>query len=185
MGPSQSLQPHDGPTLRVSVFVKKSHFKLPKYWTRPIVLIGPGAGIAPFIGFLQERRFHKNRGIHLGRCALFFGCRTKELDFIYEDELNGFLSDSTLDHLFVAFSRQDPKKYVQDLMKESSHLLYDLVINHHASIYVCGDAAKMSKDVYQTWVEIIADQGGLSTEGSADMLSLFAKDGRYLQDVWT
>merc|ERR1712048_463932 len=86
-----------------------SNFHLPRDAKTPIIMIGPGTGIAPFMGFLQERRVLQGRGLDLGEAVLFFGCRSASHDFIYEEELKSFANDGVLSRLLVAFSRDDPE----------------------------------------------------------------------------
>ena len=105
------------------MWVRRSNFKLPFRTNFPVIMIGPGTGIAPYRGFLQERAWSKNKGKALGKNVLFTGFRTSSADYIYEEELQTYKNNGILDHLFVAFSRQNPspdgkKVYVQHLLKE-------------------------------------------------------------------
>lgn len=103
--------------------VRKSHFKLPADPTVPIVMVGPGTGIAPFRGFLQERAKLNSKGVALGPALLFFGCRRRDVDYIYQEELEGYVNDGTLTALYLAFSRElDHKVYVQHKLLENSNL---------------------------------------------------------------
>jgi NADPH-ferrihemoprotein reductase len=118
--------------------LRKSSFKLPSQKEFPIIMIAAGAGIAPMRAFLQEGKFLKDNGYTLQQWVLFFGCRYRETDFIYENEIQNSLDVGVLSKLFFASSRDQPKKiYVQDLISENSQFLWDL-IKLGAYIYVCG-----------------------------------------------
>ena len=106
---------------RAAIHVRTSHFKLPSDPSVPVVMVGPGTGIAPFRGFLQERAKLNANGVSLGPALLFFGCRHPETDYIYQEELEGYVNDGTLTALHVAFSRETDKKvYVQHKLLENS-----------------------------------------------------------------
>lgn len=124
------------------------HFRLPEDASRPIIMIGPGTGVAPFIGFLHYRRQQlkqaslssSSSGLSLGESWLFFGCRHPDLDFLFREELESFVADGSLTHLQVAYSRLDPNKveYVQHKMQQFSSKLYHLIKHKDAVIFVCG-----------------------------------------------
>jgi len=167
----------------VPVFIQKSDFHLPKDPTVPILMIGPGTGIAPFRGFIQERkRIHKQGSPTVN--VLFFGCRSRYIDFIYEEELKKTESEGVL-RLFVAFSRDQSKKvYVQHKMQEKSALLWDIIHAQKGYCYICGDARAMAKDVHQRLVNVMMEYGKLSTEDAEKYISDLKSSGRYLTDVW-
>ncbi|WP_033825654.1 bifunctional nitrate reductase/sulfite reductase flavoprotein subunit alpha, partial [Kitasatospora sp. MBT63] len=146
----------DGP---VPVYVRRSpHFRPPADPATPMIMVGPGTGVAPFIGFLEDRRA---RG-HTGRNWLFFGEQRRATDFYHREELESFQESGHLDRLDLAFSRdQRNKVYVQDLMRERGRRLWEW-LNDGAHLYVCGDAGRMAKDVDRTLREIVATRGGLS-----------------------
>src|SRR5216683_4765839 len=131
-----------GETIHATVRETKAGFRLPDEAVVPIIMVGPGTGLAPFRGFLQERAAQKAKGAALGSAMLFFGCRHPDQDFIYADELKAFAAEGTTE-LHVAFSRADPPKtYVQNLVAAQQERVWSL-IEKGAIIYVCGDGGKM------------------------------------------
>ncbi|AYD04406.1 sulfite reductase subunit alpha [Neorhizobium sp. NCHU2750] len=169
----------EGATAGIFVSQNKS-FRVPGNDDAPMIMVGPGTGIAPFRAFLQERR---GRGAK-GRNWLFFGDQRRESDFIYEDELSTMSRDGLLTRLDLAFSRdQDAKIYVQTRMKENGKALFSW-LEDGASFYVCGDATRMARDVDTALGEIIAEHGGMTPEKAADYLANLKRDKRYLRDVY-
>lgn len=163
------------------IFVSQNKaFRVPTDDDAPMIMVGPGTGIAPFRAFLQERRA---RGA-TGRNWLFFGDQRRESDFIYEDELATMSRDGLLTRLDLAFSRdQQAKIYVQTRMKENGKALFSW-LEEGASFYVCGDSSRMARDVDAALSEIIAEHGGMTQEKSADYVAGLKRDKRYLRDVY-
>ncbi|WP_433241790.1 molybdopterin-dependent oxidoreductase [Actinomadura nitritigenes] len=165
----------------VPVFVQPSpHFRPPSDPAIPMVMIGPGTGVAPFIGFLDERRA---RGHHAPNW-LFFGEQHRATDFYYQDELTALQQDGHLTRLDTAFSRdQRNRVYVQDRMREQGHRLWSW-LQEGAHLYVCGDASRMAKDVDQALRDIATTHGGLVPDDAAIYLKQLANDKRYVRDVY-
>jgi sulfite reductase (NADPH) flavoprotein alpha-component len=165
----------------VKVYVQKAqHFELPKDPATPVIMIGPGTGIAPFRAFLHERMATKAPG----RNWLFFGHQRRDFDFFYEDELAGMRAAKVLTRLSLAWSRDDEQKfYVQDRMREVGRDLWSWLADG-ANIYVCGDAKHMAKDVERALVDIVAQFGARKTEEAISFVAELKKSGRYQQDVY-
>ncbi len=166
---------------RLDVFLRPNpHFRLPADPSRPVIMVGPGTGIAPFRGFLQEREAVGAKG----RNWLVFGHRNYLHDFLYQLEWQDWLKDGLLTRLDVAFSRDQPaKRYVQDALWDARRDLYGW-LKDGAALYVCGDANAMAKDVHATLLRILADQGGTDEAGAKAALDAIRRDGRYLRDVY-
>ena len=162
----------------------KSRFKLPDDPNVPLIMVGPGTGLAPYRGFLQERAALQAEGKPVGKSLLFFGCRHPEQDFIYEDELQHYVQQG-ITELFVAFSRLDPqhKTYVQDKIREHGDEVWQSIENG-AIIYVCGDASKMAPDVQRAFADIYCEKTGKSEQEAQQWLNDLIANERYLVDVW-
>lgn len=165
----------------IPVFIQPSHnFRLPKDPHVPLIMIGPGTGVAPFRAFLQERLYyHDSKGKHW----LFFGEWNRASDFFYEEEWNHFSRKGHL-RIDAAFSRdQSHKIYVQHKMQEQAQELYQW-IEEGAYLYVCGDANYMAKDVENTLHAILQEQGSMDPKETRDYVKRLRQQKRYLRDVY-
>jgi len=170
----------------VHAFVKdtRSAFRLPENAATPIVMIGPGTGLAPFRGFLQERAAVRERGQAVGPALLFFGCRHPRQDFIYEDELRAF-ADQGVGRLFACFSRAPgaQKTYVQDQIRQQRAEVWKQ-LQQGAIVYDCGDATRMAPDVRRAFAAIYREETGADERAALAWLDTLTAEGRYLVDVW-
>ena len=156
------------------------NFKLPEDPATPIIMVGPGTGIAPFRAFLEERAATSADGASW----LFFGDQHYSTDFLYQLELQGFLKDGTLDRLDLAFSRDQKNKiYVQHRMLERGAEIFQW-LESGACFYVCGDAERMAGDVHEALIEIIATHGGRTRASAEAYLARMKKKKRYQRDVY-
>ena len=172
-----------GATIQAGLRSTSDGFRLPEDATTPVIMIGPGTGIAPFRGFLQERAARKADGTKLGPATLFFGCRHPDQDFVYRDELEAFAADGIAD-LHVAFSRQEKSKvYVQDLIRQNRDAVWDL-IQQGARIFVCGDGSRMEPDVRRALSLIYSEEMDVGPEAADAWMAEMSSQGRYVLDVW-
>ncbi len=172
-----------GDVIYATVRETKAGFRLPEDSARPIIMIGPGTGLAPFRGFLQERAARKAKGVTLGPAMLFFGCRHPDQDFLYADELKA-LAASGITELFTAFSRADgPKTYVQHVLAAQKDKVWPLIAQG-AIIYVCGDGGRMEPDVKAALVAIHRDKTGADAAAAARWIEEMGTTNRYVLDVW-
>ncbi|KAG9351915.1 hypothetical protein JZ751_023166 [Albula glossodonta] len=170
----------------VPMYVRKSQFRLPFKASNPVIMIGPGTGIAPFMGFIQERGWLKEQGKEVGETVLYYGCRHRNEDYLYQEELEEFERAGVLTQLNVAFSRDQAQKvYVQHLLKQNKDHLWKLIHTENAHIYICGDARNMARDVQTAFYEIGEEVGGLTRTQAVDYIKKLMTKGRYSQDVWS
>ncbi len=169
-----------GETVRVFVQPNHAGFTVPSDPETPMIMVGPGTGIAPFVAFLQERA-ESNAG---GKNWLFFGDQHEAFDFLYRDELEEYQASGILTRLDTAFSRDsDQKVYVQDRMRENAAELWQW-LQSGAMFYVCGDASRMAKDVDRALQQVVASEGGMSDEEAAAYVKDLSSSGRYHRDVY-
>lgn len=174
---AERLEPGD----KLRIFIQHNdQFKLPENPEVPIIMVGPGTGVAPFRAFMQER---EERGAK-GKSWLFFGDQHFRTDFLYQTEWQQWLKDGVLTKMDVAFSRDtDQKVYVQHRMLEHSKELFQW-LKEGAVVYVCGDQKNMAKDVEITLLDIIANEGEMSSEEALNYLKTLQQQKRYLRDVY-
>ncbi|KAL2023415.1 hypothetical protein VTK56DRAFT_2772 [Thermocarpiscus australiensis] len=181
MGPRNK---YDG--IHVPVHVRHSNFKLPSDPTKPIIMVGPGTGVAPFRGFVRERRKLVEKGQAVGKSILFFGCRRSMEDFMYEkewEEAKQVMGDKF--ELVTAFSREGPKKvYVQHRLKERAKEINQL-LEQKAYFYVCGDAANMAREVNAVLAQILAAERGIPEARAEDIVKQMRAANQYQEDVWS
>lgn len=169
------------PGERLPVYIQKAHgFALPSNPALPVIMVGPGTGIAPFRSFLQERAAIRAQG----KNWLFFGHQHVATDFFYADELNTMLDKGQLARLSLAWSRDGSEKiYVQDRMRDSGAELWSW-LQQGAHFYVCGDAKRMAKDVERALVDIAMANGGMPIDTAVAFVASLKKEGRYQADVY-
>ncbi|MDD5227773.1 MAG: sulfite reductase subunit alpha [Methylococcales bacterium] len=162
-------------------FTPNKVFRVPDNNDLPMIMVGPGTGIAPFRAFLQERQFRGAKG----KNWLFFGDRNAATDFIYRDELEQMGNSGLLNRLDLAFSRdQEEKIYVQDKMREHGAELFKWLDEEGGYFFVCGDAYHMAKDVDKALHDVIATHGNKSEQQAIDYVNQLKKDKRYVRDVY-
>ncbi|EHY53060.1 hypothetical protein HRR83_006098 [Exophiala dermatitidis] len=175
---------YDG--IHVPVHVRHSNFKLPSNPSKPIIMVGPGTGVAPFRGFVQERAEQAKQGEDVGTTVLFYGCRRPSEDWLYKDEWEEYkkaLGDKLI--IFNAFSREGPQKvYVQHLIQQNGKLINDL-LQQKANFYVCGDAAHMAREVNDVLAQIIAAERGIDQQKAEQVVKSMRSSGVYQEDVWS
>src|ERR1700686_3912891 len=174
---AERIRPGD----EIKIYVQKAHgFALPQDPKTPIIMIGPGTGIAPFRAFLLDR---KATGAP-GKNWLFFGHQRSSCDFFYADELNAMKTAGLLTRLSLAWSRDGDKKfYVQDRMREVGREMWSWLAEG-ANIYICAEAKRMGKDVERALVDIVAQHGARSTDEAVSFVGELKKKGRFQQDVY-
>lgn len=172
-----------GETIMMFIRTPESGFQLPEDPDTPIIMVGPGTGVAPFRGFLQARRALQQEGKKLGEAHLYFGCRN-EADYIYRKELEQFQKDGIVT-LHTAFSRIEgkPKTYVQHVMRKNAEELIT-ILNRGGRLYVCGDGSRMAPDVERTLQLAYQEVHGVSEQESKVWLNSLQTEGRYAKDVW-
>lgn len=188
--------------ISVPIFFKinNNSFVLPTDTTKPMLLIGPGTGIAPFIGFLEHRDEQRkirnslggvgafpDRDIanDFGEIRVYYGFRERNKDYLFNTELEGFTQRGVISSLELAVSRESEKKtYVQDLIRRDKQDLYDFIVNKGALIYVCGDAKGMATGVHEALAEMLVEYGNMEKMEAIRTLTTWITEKRYLRDLW-
>ncbi|XP_044029150.1 NADPH-dependent diflavin oxidoreductase 1 [Siniperca chuatsi] len=174
-----SLDPAQG-EVYVPLWVKKGSLKFPKEKDTPVIMVGPGTGVAPFRAALQERIAEgKNANV------LFFGCRSESKDFYFSSEWEEMMKAGHLT-LFTAFSRdQEEKVYVQHRVRENAELLWDLIANKSAYVYIAGNAKQMPTSVRDALKEVFQQEGGVSTGDAEQVLAAMERSGQLQSETWS
>ncbi|EDW54498.1 NADPH--cytochrome P450 reductase isoform X1 [Drosophila sechellia] len=181
----KNKQPQGSEEVKVPVFIRKSQFRLPTKPETPIIMVGPGTGLAPFRGFIQERQFLRDEGKTVGESILYFGCRKRSEDYIYESELEEWVKKGTL-NLKAAFSRDQGKKvYVQHLLEQDADLIWNVIGENKGHFYICGDAKNMAVDVRNILVKILSTKGNMSEADAVQYIKKMEAQKRYSADVWS
>lgn len=168
---------------KANIFVRRSTFHLPEDSTKPVIMVGPGTGSAPFIGFIEQRLCLQNKGKKLGECLFYFGCRKKKEDYIFEELMENADSKGVI-KLSVAFSRDTEKKcYVQHKLIEDEEKVWNILTNG-GIFYICGDAKYMAKDVDKVLIEIATKYLKDEKKG-IEFIEELSRQNRYLKDVWS
>ena len=180
-GAASGFLQRTSPNDKVKIYVESNdRFRLPENPNTPVIMIGPGTGIAPFRAFLQERAALNANG----KNWLFFGNPYFSDDFLYQTEWQDYLEDGTLEKISLAFSRdQKDKIYVQHRLLENAEKIYNW-INDGAHIYICGDESRMAKDVHKALVKIISDRKKIEEDKAEEFLREMQKQGKYQKDVY-
>ncbi|XP_072943352.1 NADPH--cytochrome P450 reductase isoform X1 [Epargyreus clarus] len=173
------------PLPTVPVYIRKSQFRLPLQTQTPILMVGPGTGLAPFRGFLQERALARAAGKQVGDNILYFGCRHRDQDYIYQEELEEFEKNGDV-KLHVAFSRDQAHKiYVTHLLEKNLDQIWDVIGNQNGHFYVCGDAKNMAVDVRNIVMKAVQEKGGRTESEAAQFLKKLESMKKYSADVWS
>lgn len=170
---------HEGDMVSLSI-KPNPNFKLPEQADAPIIMVGPGTGIAPFRAFMQDREANQIEG----KSWLFFGDQHFTSDFLYQVEWQKWVKAGTLEKISLAFSRDQAEKiYVQNRLQQNAETVFNWLQNG-AYFYVCGDQAKMAKDVHATLLQIVAEQGQMDADAAEDYLQNLIQQKRYQRDVY-
>ncbi|CAG4935478.1 unnamed protein product [Parnassius apollo] len=171
---------------KVPIYLRKNinQFSFPEVCTSPLLLIGPGTGVAPYIGLLEQKEYQGNKD--LGMIWLFFGCRNPNLDFIYKKELENFVSKGVLNKLTTSFSRWEgcnSKKYIQESILQNGEEVSKL-LKEGAKVYICGNVRTMAAQVKETLVKCLVEYTSNTQEEAEKFISNLQKNKRYLVDSW-
>ncbi|XP_064189216.1 methionine synthase reductase isoform X1 [Anguilla rostrata] len=179
---------------KVSIHMRSNvSFRLPSDPAVPLIMVGPGTGVAPFIGFLQHREKQRQEAPDavFGETWLFFGCRHKDREFLFREELERFVEKGILTHLHVTFSRDSSEgtesgpRYVQHNLLLHAQNVANILLKQNGCLYVCGDAKNMAKDVNDTLIEIVEKELQVDKLEAMKTLAGLREQKRYLQDIWS
>jgi NADPH-ferrihemoprotein reductase len=184
-GPRQAYL-ENGVCQKVPVHVRHSQFKLPRNPTVPVIMVGPGTGVAPFRGFVRERALEKRNGKPVGTTLLFYGSRNQAQDYLYADEWPELFETLGGDsRIITAFSRDQAQKiYVQHRLQQEGAHVWSL-LQKGGYVYVCGDAKSMARDVNQSFINCAIEFGGLTDVKAHEYVKSLRTTGRYQEDVWS
>lgn len=185
-GPRRAFINSEDYCQRLPIHIRHSQFKLPRNPTVPVIMVGPGTGVAPFRGFVHERALEKRNGKPIGPTLLFFGSRNHDQDYLYAEEWAELFQTLGEDSgIFTAFSRDQPQKiYVQQRLMEQGQRIWNL-LTKGAYVYVCGDAKNMARDVNQTFINCAVEFGGMTETKAHEFVKGLRTTGRYQEDVWS
>jgi len=176
---------HQDTKLYAPIYVRKSQFRLPNKTHIPVIMVGPGTGLAPFRGFVQEKKHQKDEGKSMGEVVLYYGCRNKDMDFMYEEELQSYVDEGVM-KMYVAFSRdQEKKSYVTHLLEENRADVWRILGQENGHFYVCGDAKRMARDVNEIIINIAETEGKMSRSEAESYVKKLMSQKRYSADVWS
>eukprot|EP01083_Nonionella_stella_P110223 322366_1 len=179
--------PDDQPEVPISL--KRGSFHLPATWlSRPLVLVGPGTGLAPFKSIIEERRALRmgNPDMDIGPVAIFLGHRYRERDYLYGSTWEQYLADGALCHLSVAFSRDQKQKiYVQHKLIEHKRIIWKLMEEQKGIFLLAGNAEKMPKDVYNAMLTVFQEEGQMTTAESDKYMKNLVRTRRYQSETWS
>jgi len=170
----------------IPIFVRTSSLRPPKNPNIPIIMVGPGTGIAPFRGFIQDRQHDRVAGMpQEAEAVLFYGCRDSNLDYLYKTELEEHTNNGDISRLFIAFSRAIPnqKVYVQNKMLENKAHICTLLKDKGAHFYICGDS-RMARDVHSVLIKILQECGEFTEEEAKSFIKNLSANSRFQQDIW-
>jgi len=155
------------------------NFELPNVANPPLIMVAPGTGIAPMKSLVEDIvQLNRNQQMYL-----FYGCRYKAKDYLFEREWNNYVNQKKL-QIFPTFSRESKVKYVQDQLYQHRTLVGDLILNQNAIVYVCGSAGSMPKQVKITLAEIVKEEGNLTEEEAHTYIFNMENTARYKEDTW-
>ncbi|KAG2209699.1 hypothetical protein INT47_001845 [Mucor saturninus] len=185
-GPRQSYLGEDGLCHKLPVHVRHSQFKLPRNPSVPIIMVGPGTGVAPFRAFVRERALAKRDGKPVGTTLLFYGSRNRDQDFLYAEEWPELFETLGGDsRIITAFSRDQAQKvYVQHRLQEQGQQVWEL-LQKGGYIFVCGDAKNMARDVNQTFINCAMEFGGMTDAKAHEYVKGLRTTSRYQEDIWS